>query len=973
MKHFKTVIAVFLILSSVSLFSCRKPSVDLNGDVEDQGISSFYLKSSINPGLDGDLEADIRGSVIYFSLPDTVNRSSLIPSFDFQGKGLQVDGLWQDSGNSSHDFTSPVYYDLVKTDNSRIQYTVIAGYGDIESSSLYHFEFNTGMNPGLDSTVSAEINNDTIIFNFPFESTVGTFIPTFFLSGGGTVSYNGIILVSDAAPMINPASGGTLRVDFDDGTTRNYRVVCTVAEQKYIHVANSGSAGASGSQSNPLDTIEEAVSMAESKGIREIRLASGAYYLSTNLYIRNNISIKGGYSSFDWNYRDYDNPGSRSGTLCEISINAGNGTAGTADEHMGSIIYEGSSVGPDTVLEGVRVYGSSDGIYTAAVTVLDGAAPTIQYSDLYGASVSDSSALSVYNASPRIYSSQLIADASNYSVGLNIGYDAEPTVVSSRITASNTFSSATGIAMQTAGGGAGGFFYNNFFDGHGTTQGVAVRLGEPGGTFINNIFAVGSGMPGDICFWEDGSGNRPDILEHNNFSTDNIGVPLYKKDGSTDIDNAEDINALGYASASGNSDFRFNNYFNYESAVWNNNLPVPVAYEGTALTGIWSYDLYNGTHNDSSGWSMGPIELDNTNLAGEVIFVDDPFSDDYLGDWSSINIREALVIVNSGEEAKGILLPAGTYTLNLSYPLEITSDVFISGADGDITYNGNGSDPHIIVDDGNGSPDLEVFIESITFTGGGNAGNPVGGSIVNREKLLIYDCLFSSNNAVLGGAVYSEGSELYIANTIFDLNTANSGLGGAIYGIDSSLAGINMVFTGNQTNGSSTAHGGAIYLEDSVGVITFSSFSTNSTEGSGAVYGESSDVQVLSSIFVNNIATNGFDDIQVAGAADFSRTIVQDAVHVNHPDTIIGPPGVASTANPGGADTLWKTPDDNLHAASNGELMYDFGWESHLVSDWPDADDDGDTDEDFPYDIKGVARVQDTAPEAGAYEGVHVP
>ena len=976
MKNMNHKITATLLFVFLIILSCKEPSIPLNPDSGDQLIKSFLFSSSINTGFESDLEAEIKGSTIYFNLSSGTDASSLIPSFELIGKGLQVDGIWQVSGSSVQNFSAPVYYDLIKTDNSRVQYSVVAGFGDNDSTSLQSFGFQAGLNAGLIATVDGRFDGDNIVFDFPFETNVQPLIPSFGTSGTAVVSYNGVVLNSGAAPLINPANGGTLRVDFDDGTTKIYTVKTNVEVQKYIHVSNTGSPGVSGSQNNPLNNIEEAISVAYSKGIKEIRLAIGTYNLSTNLVIEDNLTIRGGYNTSDWSERYYESPDIRNGAMCNIILTGG--SSGDADKHKGSIIYQGDAVGPNTILEGVRVSAMAGAtVYTSAVTILDGASPTIQYTDLFGSSVSDGSALSVYDASPYIFSCQLLGDAGTYSVGLNVGYDGEPTVISSRISSYNLEAplSNTGVGLQLDGSGAGGWYYNNFIEGKGSTQGMAVKLNVSGGSFINNIFSVAAGMPADICFLEDGSGMRPDLLQNNNFSSYNLDdVPLYVRDGSVELKKSGEINALGYADSSSNSDYRFLDYSTYKNDSGISQVPPTVAYDGQTLSSVWSYDLYHNLHNNNDGnsWSRGPVEVDYTVLGGEEITVTDTVGDLYDGDWSSLTLREAIHVCNTESDVNTILYPSGSYTLNLIEYLYISSDLKLMGSDGGLTVIGNGMDPHIIIDDKDSGSDKVIFLRDIIFNNGGNAGCPEGGSIISRENLMVYNCIFSSNQAMKGGAIYQEGGELFIANTIFDQNNGSSGEGGAIYEVNSTLVGINMVFTGNQANGGS-GNGSAIYMEESDAAITFSSFSTNAATGSGTVYGVNSDIQLLSSIFVNNTAAGLTDFDYSGGAYDLTASIIESPIYLDPPDTIQGPPGIFNTASPSGMDGIWKTSDDNLHSASNGELMYSFGLESHIITDWTDADGNEVTGEPFPYDLKMADRVQDGAPEAGAYEGVHVP
>jgi Protein of unknown function (DUF1565) len=972
----KIKIMIISIITVIFLFSisCREPSVQLN-PVLDQQISSFTLDRSDNPDLVGDIEAEIKGSIVYFSLADGTVRDALIPSFKVSGKGLQVNGEWQKSGSTVQDFSAPVYYDLIRTDNSRVQYSVVAGYGENNSKSLDSFGFQTALNANLSSSVYGIIKDDIIEFDFPFEDSVLPMIPSFSTPGIAVVSYNGVNLNDGAAPLMNPANGGSIRVDFDDGSTKVYTVKANTEIQKYIYVSTSGSGGASGSQSDPFNTIEEAVVFANGSDLKEIRVANGTYSLAVNLLISENVTIRGGYESNDWNFRNYQDPDARNGSQCNIQI-AG-GISGSPTEHQGSIIFDGSGIGSNTVLEGLRIYamgGAQD--FTTAVSFINGASPTIQYCDLFGASISEGSALFVKDSSPSIFSSQVLGDAANYSTGLLVSDNGNPLVISSRISATQVGNPATGIGLQLEGSDPGGRFYNNYIEGKASTQAAAVRLMSSGGSFINNIFNVESGMPADICFWEDSAGMRPERLQNNNFSTDNIGNPLYMRDGSIIIDNAGDINNLPYASSSANSGYRIIGYADYILDGFSQYLPSAVAYEGQSLSSLWPYDIYNNPRSNSggNGWSRGALELDYTNLGDKYLNVNDTGSDNYDGVWRNLTLREALHLSNTQEESDTIIIPTEVTPLALSEPLIITSSVFITSPDSSLVLLGPTiptADRHIVIDDDQGSTHFDVFIRGITFRDGSS---PVeGGSIFNLESLFLYDCQFDDNDAPRGGAVYTREGLLYIANTVFTLNEATQEHGGGIYVLDSIFNGHNLVFSLNLTSGPTFSVGSSIYAEDSQATVSFSTFYDNEAMNEAAVYGKNSDLRVLSSIFNSNVNTvagppDETDAYIDGGSLDLKGSIAETDGYNNPPDVTILAPAFSGPGLLKGADNTWMTTDDGLTAAGSGDTMVNHGFEDAIPVDWADADGDGNTSEPFPYDIKKEPRIFDSEPDAGAYE-----
>ena len=101
--------------------------------------------------------------------------------------------------------------------------------------------------------------------------------------------------------------------------------------------------------------------------------------------------------------------------------------------------------------------------------------------------------------------------------------------------------------------------------------------------------------------------------------------------------------------------------------------------------------------------------------------------------------------------------------------------------------------------------------------------------------------IFSSNNAIRGGAIYNRGN-LVIVNSSFDKNTAQSG--GAIYNTRTlSMSKTN--FTNNINSSIYTAKG-------SSNMISLSKFISNIGVNGAAIYNNESSITILNSNFLNN-------------------------------------------------------------------------------------------------------------------------
>ncbi len=973
--------SIVLCLSSLLLLvvSCREPSPDMDEyDLEDQRLIEFYFNDDDNASLDGKYKAIFEGSIVYISVPDGTDRSSLIPRFKARGKGMQVDGAWQSSGSSVQDFTSAVIYDLVKTDGSRIQYSVVVGYGDLSGNQLYEFGFTVSDNSGnLWENVTGIQDGNDLTFYFPYGTTMIDFVPSFTVPAGAEVRYNGLPLTSNAGPpFVNPGEGGTLSVIFSDGSSKGFSIHAAIKSREAIYVQD-GAAGVLGTQQDPLGDIAAAYSLAKSEGILEIRIAEGNYTLATQLVIDSNIKIKGGYyddgSNVNWSDRAYLTPWDRSDGTHSVIIDCTDGTAGAAMDFYGGILFTGSSVNESTLLEGVNVTRSAAGDYSSAVTVEDGASPLIRFTDLYGPNASSGAAVFISNASPGLYSGMLKGNASgNISFGLSVyGSSSDPEVVSCLITSTDGSFPPQGYGLDLDGS-AGGIYSNNFFESQAGTDSSAVRLMSGGGEFYNNIFSLVPGGTNDVHFKENSSGANPDVLKNNVFSNDNGGGDvLYRSEGSLDLTTTSGINSLSYSEISDNRAYLFSSSSQYESDASSGTIPPAVALKGTVPGISWLKDFYGNDRSadGSSGWSIGSIEVDSCYYDAQYLGFNAGADGSYDGNWSSLSISEAVLLANDWGKTETVYEDAGGgYTISGMPEMQISSDLNIVCENLATVLWPSAGLSVFVIDDNDSGNEIDVFIRGFEFFDGTRPGLN-GGAIVSRENTYIYDCVFEDNEADGGGSIYQEGGALYLGSTVFYWSSALSGPGAGVYVKDGFFHGFNLMFWGNDATG---GDGSAAYFDNSEAYIINSDFLSNATSDEAAVYADGGVLYVLNSIFCDNSAGVGLADVNIsAGTLSLYGSIVQSAAYT-------GWTNVTQTLTAAGigfldsiapfVDTGWDVDGNDYHASTNGEAMVDHGISDYIPRDWPDADGDGNTSEDYPYDLAGTPRQEGSSIDAGCYE-----
>ncbi len=224
-----------------------------------------------------------------------------------------------------------------------------------------------------------------------------------------------------------------------------------------------------------------------------------------------------------------------------------------------------------------------------------------------------------------------------------------------------------------------------------------------------------------------------------------------------------------------------------------------------------------------------------------------------------------------------------------------------------------------------------VVLRRCTFTG--NDAHYAGGALHIADsdaRYQIEDCVFDSNTAVFGGAIWwVSGAEGDVYDTLFDGNTASQD-GGGVYHNSSPATYTRCTFVNNKTEGPIADDGGAMYIvgETSNEVVATSCLFTNNTANSsgGAILLVSGpDSQFLNCTIFGNTALGAFSgsggggvDTSGAGATGRFRNCI---VRGNTPDQFDGPADLDhSNVEGGGAGTSVTDADPMFFDAIAGDF-----------------------------------------------------
>ena len=163
-----------ILVTILLLFSaCKDEEPSISSTKE---LLNFSILKSDNQGkVANDVEASIQGSVITLPLDKYDDLKSLIAVFEYNGKSITIDGVEQESGVTSNDYSQPLVFTVEAEDGSKQQYTVEIALKD--TGVLSAFRFLKKNNAFLTADVSSFIGEESIIPLVTFSQS--ELIPTF--------------------------------------------------------------------------------------------------------------------------------------------------------------------------------------------------------------------------------------------------------------------------------------------------------------------------------------------------------------------------------------------------------------------------------------------------------------------------------------------------------------------------------------------------------------------------------------------------------------------------------------------------------------------------------------------------------------------------------------------------------------------------------------------------------------------------
>ncbi|MCA9290134.1 MAG: hypothetical protein KDA25_03335 [Phycisphaerales bacterium] len=249
-----------------------------------------------------------------------------------------------------------------------------------------------------------------------------------------------------------------------------------------------------------------------------------------------------------------------------------------------------------------------------------------------------------------------------------------------------------------------------------------------------------------------------------------------------------------------------------------------------------------------------------------------------------------------------------------------------------------------------------------------NCSGDVGGAmrVIDAGPMEVRDCTFVNAAAVGGGAMFVYESHVVIAGCRFSAGVAEVS-GGAI----SACGGTIEVSRSMFDNCHCSFIGGAVDVCADT-VFTNCAFSRNDAVEGGAMHTTGGQYWLDNCTVATSWAGFAF---RGDGTVHLSNSIVWNntpahSIGVNMVALYSNVQGNGSSANGNmNSDPLFVQPGADDLRLGLGSPCVNAASSALLPNDVHDADGDGDTSEPLPFDLAGLARVQDGAPDIGAYEG----
>lgn len=258
------------------------------------------------------------------------------------------------------------------------------------------------------------------------------------------------------------------------------------------------------------------------------------------------------------------------------------------------------------------------------------------------------------------------------------------------------------------------------------------------------------------------------------------------------------------------------------------------------------------------------------------------------------SLREAVIAANATPEEDTIVLSAGTYSLTLNGPLDITAAAGDLDIHNPLTITGAGAGLTIIDAAGLNDPADRVFdvlyagnvtLSQLSIVNG--TANDGGGIRCDHSILTLNDVILSQNTAapVVGGGMSSFSCQVTVNHSYFLNNYAEVG-GGGLYANDSEVEINYSLISANQVGENSG--GGGIYMSGARVTLNESSVTKNSARVGGGLYMDNSTSMLLvqNSLVAENLAAR--EGGGIAALVGRSLTIQSSTISGNIANTYGG-------------------------------------------------------------------------------------
>lgn len=126
----------------------------------EKSLITFSIPDSLNEGIVQEtITGDVNGDEVDLNIPNIADASSLIAAFSFKGKAVYLNGVKQESGVTSNNFTQPITYTIQAEDGSSKEYVIKV----TRSAILPHIYIQTDGNAPIvskDDYLEADIKID---------------------------------------------------------------------------------------------------------------------------------------------------------------------------------------------------------------------------------------------------------------------------------------------------------------------------------------------------------------------------------------------------------------------------------------------------------------------------------------------------------------------------------------------------------------------------------------------------------------------------------------------------------------------------------------------------------------------------------------------------------------------------------------------------------------------------------------------